>query len=419
MFKFIHCADLHLDSPLRGLSAKPDAPVDEIRSATRRALENLVELCISESVSFLIIAGDVYDGDWPDYSTGLFFNSQMAKLKEHGIPVYLIRGNHDAQSQITRRLTMPENVYEFPVDKPATKILELKEDQVAIHGQGYKEREVLQNLTPYYPDPLPNYYNIGILHTSLEGHEGHEPYAPCRLDDLITKGYDYWALGHIHKRQIFSENPHILYPGNIQGRHIKETGKKGCTLVTVNGKETLIEHRVLDVLRWFECMVDLSNVHNDSQFIDVLSEKFTEIVEDNIGYPLAIRVQLIGNTKLHQDIIQDQEKYRHEIMNAANMVSSQIWIEKVKFNTEFLSEDSTRSEQNKALSKLIQSSNFTDLDEAFIQDFLSHVQSIQPKLSSYMKRNDATKIEREDQLQSLVKDAQDLLLALLLKGGKS
>ena len=109
MFKFIHAADIHLDSPLRGLDKYEGAPVESIRGATRRAFANLVSLSISEHVDFVILAGDIYDGDWKDYNTGLFFVKELSRLEEAGIPVVLLYGNHDAQSRITKSLTLPEN----------------------------------------------------------------------------------------------------------------------------------------------------------------------------------------------------------------------------------------------------------------------------------------------------------------------
>ncbi len=122
--KFIHCSDLHVDSPLTGLDRYEGAPVSKIRGATRRALSNLVELCIEEDAELLLIAGDVYDGDWRDYGTGLFFAAQMSRLREAGVRVAMVLGNHDAQSQITRALRLPDNVIVFDAAAPATHVLD-------------------------------------------------------------------------------------------------------------------------------------------------------------------------------------------------------------------------------------------------------------------------------------------------------
>lgn len=256
MFRFIHCSDLHLDSPMRGLSSHHDtAPVATIRSATRDALENLVNLCIAEQVAFLVIAGDVFDGDWRDYSTGLFFNQCMSRLNHENIEVYLIRGNHDAETTITKNLRYPPNVHEFSTEQAET--LYVNGLPVALHGHGFATRDITQNLAIRYPHPIPDMFNIGVLHTALEGHEGHQLYAPCSMQDLVNKGYDYWALGHVHQHQVLRpSHPAIVFSGNTQGRHIRETGPKGCSLVTVSDTfEVSLEHRTVDVVRWALCTV--------------------------------------------------------------------------------------------------------------------------------------------------------------------
>lgn len=232
MFRFIHAADPHLDSPLRGLEAHEGAPVDVLRRATRRAFENLIQLAIDEAVDFLVIAGDVYDGDWRDYSTGLFFRGQMARLNDKGIPVFLIAGNHDAASVVSKKLVLPGNVSVFSTRTAESK--ELEGLPVVIHGRGFPQREVTENIAKEYPDAVPSKFNLGLLHTSLTGRPGHDRYAPCSEEDLTTKGYGYWALGHIHQPEIISQDPWIVFAGNCQGRHVKETGARGCRLVTVN-----------------------------------------------------------------------------------------------------------------------------------------------------------------------------------------
>src|SRR5262245_49868226 len=167
MFKFIHAADIHLDSPLRGLEHYDGAPVAHIRGATRQALVNLVELALAEQVAFVLIAGDLYDGEWRDYNTGLFFAAQMSKLREVDIQVGIIAGNHDAASHMTRYLRLPDNVTMFAVHHPQT--VYLKAWDVALHGQGFAKRAVTVDLSTAYPQPDPSLFNIGLLHTSLNG----------------------------------------------------------------------------------------------------------------------------------------------------------------------------------------------------------------------------------------------------------
>ncbi|QDU36964.1 putative metallophosphoesterase YhaO [Maioricimonas rarisocia] len=333
MFRFIHAADIHLDSPLRGLEQYEGAPVDEIRSATRRALERLVQLAIEEQVAFVLIAGDLYDGDWTDYNTGLFFNSQMTRLKEAEIPVFLISGNHDAANRMTRSLKLPDNVVMFPHDAPATEVLE--EFGVAIHGQSFATQAVTEDLSQSYPPARSGLVNIGVLHTSATGREGHENYAPCTVEGLKTRGYDYWALGHVHTREELNESPHVIFPGNIQGRHIRETGPKGCYLCTVENDRTIVpEFRTLDVFRWELANVDLGGVDSADDLPGVVAESLRACREAADGLPLAVRVELTGETAVHDELLGERERWTNEIRSIAlDAGSGAIWVEKVRIRT--------------------------------------------------------------------------------------
>ena len=207
MFKFIHSADIHLDSPLRGLEQYDGAPIEQIRGATRQAFANLIQFATDEHVSFVLFAGDLYDGDWRDYNTGLFFSRQMSRLREAEIAVFLIRGNHDAESKITRQLRLPDNVHSFGAREAQT--VRLEHLGVALHGRSFATQATAENLSLSYPAPLDGLFNIGILHTSADGRPGHENYAPCSQSDLAAKGYGYWALGHIHRHALHSFNARI------------------------------------------------------------------------------------------------------------------------------------------------------------------------------------------------------------------
>ena len=222
---------MHLDSPLRGLEANPDAPADRIRSATRRALVNLVDYVLREKLDFVVAAGDLYDGEWQDWRTGQFLVTQIARLSAAGIPFVAIRGNHDAESVITRRLRMPhETAHLLGTRRPET--IRLSNVPVSIHGQSFATRAVTANLRRTTRRPI-RPFQYGIVAYLADGRDGHDPYAACSIEDLRGRGYDYWALGHVHKREIVSQDPWIVFPGNLQGRHINEDGPKGATLVTV------------------------------------------------------------------------------------------------------------------------------------------------------------------------------------------
>ena len=264
MMRFLHAADIHLDSPLRGLEDYPGAPVERIRSATRTALTKLIDLCLAERVDFLLIAGDLFDLDWRDFHTALFVAEQMRRLESAAIPVFLILGNHDSHQEMTRRTPWPANVHLFDHKKPQT--IQIDRLRVALHGMSFPKREVSENLVPGYPAPVAGWFNIGLLHTNANGSPNHDSYAPCSVEELIAKGYDYWALGHVHDYQILSERPHIVYSGNLQGRHARELGAKGAVLVTVSdGEVSEVEFRETDVLRWFQASVPLSEADDLSR----------------------------------------------------------------------------------------------------------------------------------------------------------
>jgi DNA repair protein SbcD/Mre11 len=332
-FKFIVAADIHLDSPLIGLSRYEGAPVDILRGATREAFGNLIALAIEEKVSFVLISGDLYDGDWRDYNTGLFLSLQLSRLREAGIRVFILHGNHDAESRITRSLRLPDNVKILSSKHPETVLLE--NIGVAIHGQGFARRNEMGNLAEGYPEAKKRFFNIGLLHTALTGAAGHEPYAPCSLGTLQSKGYEVWALGHVHTRKIFSDTPLILYPGNTQGRHARETGPKGCTLVTVeDGRITSHEPRDLHVVRWEEISAPVSSAATGGDVVDAVQAAVEAELGKGGGEVLATRVTIRGICPAHRELMADPDKWTAEIRAVVAAATGEgAWVEKVRFQT--------------------------------------------------------------------------------------
>ena len=334
MFSFIHAADLHLDSPLRGLSRYEGAPVEKIRGATRRALENLVDLALEREIDFVLIAGDLYDGDQKDYDTALFFNRQMQRLLARQIPVFTIRGNHDAGSVITRTLTSPENVQAYPLKRAATVLH--PNLPVAIHGQGFANASVQENLAAGYPAAAPDRFNIGLLHTSLAGSSEHDTYAPCSLADLHQKAYQYWALGHIHQPSVIQESPWIVYSGNPQGRKINELGPRGCYLVEVNDSLEVSSHTFepLDVVRWAHLEIDLSEVTSTDVLREMISARFATALQEAGDRLLAVRLTLSGATELHGLLHSQLGQCQAECMSLAGEIDpDQLWMERLKLRT--------------------------------------------------------------------------------------
>ncbi len=332
-FRFLHAADVHLDSPLHGIARYEGIPVDEIRGATRAAFDNLVHFACNEAVDFLLLAGDLFDGEWKDMATGLYFARAMARLAEADIPVFMLAGNHDAASVLTRQLPWPDNVRQFSSRRPETHLL--PHLNVAIHGQSFANAAVSDNLAAAYPEPIAHHFNIGLLHTALGGHEGHEPYAPCEAADLLAKHYDYWALGHVHEHRLVHDGPqHIVFPGNLQGRHIRETGPKGAVLVEVeDNMVAALRHVPLDVLRWGRIDVDCSGIEKLEEIFSAthaaLARSHAVLADSR---PLVARIKLAGVTAAAGLLLDRQAQLRDEIRARAAAVAPDLWIEKVQLS---------------------------------------------------------------------------------------
>jgi DNA repair exonuclease SbcCD nuclease subunit len=413
MYTFIHAADIHLDSPLRGLDRYEGAPIREIRGASRQALENLVGLALEEQVAFVLIAGDLYDGDWKDYNTGLFFNGQMRRLREAGIRVVIVSGNHDAASRITRTLDPPSNVSLMPSSRPEKLIIE--DLGVAIVGRSYPQRAVTEDLSLDYPTADPGLLTIGMLHTSVDGREGHEPYAPCNLAGLADKGYAYWALGHVHQREILRQDPWIVFSGCIQGRHARELGPKGCTLVTVDDDRIAsVQHHDLDVVRWALCQIDVSEARNGDDVVGLVRSAITAQIEEAGNALLAARIVLTGASRAHRDLTVEPTRWQNEIRNAAIDLGD-VWIEKIKLTTQIRGNLAKLRRRKDAVGSLLRA--LDDL-EGEGQDFDALIAELEPlrralpsELTEGPEGLDLTSVEA---LRSAMTDVKQVIVARLL-----
>ncbi|MFT8807866.1 metallophosphoesterase family protein [Gluconobacter sp.] len=304
-FRFLHAADIHLDSPLRGLSRYEGLPEAEIRGSTRRALDRLVETALTEKVDFVVLAGDLYDGSWQDVGTGLYMVRALSRLVQAGIRVVTLSGNHDAQSVIARELPLPDGIDHFSYDAPQT--FHWPELGVALHGQSFRDRHVTQDMTRNYPAPVAGCFNIGVLHTSLSGYGAHETYAPCSVETLSARGYDYWALGHVHAREIVCEHPWIVFPGVLQGRHARETGPCGCALVTVeDGIVRSVEFVECDVVRWCRLELDISGMQGMDAVLGAARREMEQALSDAGGRTVIARIVLSGQSVLHDRLCASQ-----------------------------------------------------------------------------------------------------------------
>ena len=413
--KFIHAADIHLDSALHGLERYEGAPVEEIRSATRRAFDNLIELAIDEQVAFVLLVGDLYDGDWKDYNTGLYFVERMGRLRDASIRVFIVAGNHDAASQITKHLRLPDNVTLFSTRKPERVVLD--DLGVSICGQGFATRAVTDDISQGYPQGDPQLLNIGLLHTCLDGKPGHEPYAPCTVDGLRSKGYQYWALGHVHKREEVSQDPWIVFPGNIQGRHIREIGPKGCTLVTVNAGEIVaVEHRDLDVMRWSICELDVSAAETVDDIYEQVREGLQLALDAAEGRPVAVRLVLYGACSAHLKLHAERERWIQEYRAlATGLGGAGIWLEKISIKTRPVISTDEVLERDDALSGLLRAIHDMDLDSSALDGLADEMSMLRQKLpAELLAGDDPFDPANPEFLKETLEDIKELLVNRLL-----
>ena len=415
--KFIHTADIHLDSPLAGLAAYKDAPADLLRTVTRDAFTKLVDEAIDETVDFMVIAGDLYDGSWKDYNTGHFFCREMGRLNKAGIPVYLLFGNHDADSEMTKKLTLPPNVHLFESRKANT--FRIEKLKVALHGRSYKEAATVENLAASYPAPVAGWLNIGVLHTALEGYAAHANYAPCSLAELSAKGYDYWALGHVHEHAILQKTPWVVFPGNLQGRHIRETGERGAMLVAADESGIhSVERLLVDVLRWHVVDVDASGVSSLQEIVRLAGRAFEQLIAETPDkIYLSARVCIKGKTAAHGELFGLESQLREEILGqAASLGIDRLWVEKVRIGTEPITDAAHIVARSDAIADLQGFLDAAPEDAALLESLLEDLRPLVDKapfdLIQSVPELDAI---RSGNLTGIVKSVTPGLLAYLAK----
>jgi DNA repair exonuclease SbcCD nuclease subunit len=330
-YRFIHTADVHLDSPLRSLALRNPELAALIGNATRRAFVRIVDLCLTEQVDALLLAGDLYDGEQTSMKTARFLSEQVRRLNETGIKVFMIRGNHDALSKITKELIFPESVKVFG-GRPETVVIDQETDHfsVAIHGLSFTQPHAPESLVGRYRPAVEGAVNIGIMHTSLAGAPGHDLYAPCSLADLHATGFQYWALGHIHKRSILESPSAIVMPGMPQGRDINEAGAKSVTLVTIADDRSIrIEERMTSVAQFERVYVDVDGVEDWRDLVSVITQDVELKREAVASEQLVVRLRLVGTTPLAWRIRRDLDLLTTELDERASIIGSS-WIEKLE-----------------------------------------------------------------------------------------
>lgn len=326
MIKILHTADIHLDSPLKSLALRDVELQERVQTATRASLARIVDVAISEGVVALLISGDLFDGAERSARTAAFLTSQMDRLRTSGIRVFYIKGNHDAENPLTGELSLPDNVHVF--DGRGGKIQVA--DNIWIHGVSFASRHAAESLLPKFPIPVVGAVNIAMLHTSLAGAEGHDPYAPCSVNELMASGYGYWALGHVHRRQVHSSEPWVVMPGTPQGRDIGELGPKSATLLTI-GDKIEIEEVPTSVVEFQDLKIDTTDVVTDDDLRDLLRQKLRDTATALTSEVGVVRVALTGSSPRRWQILRDQDIWI-ETVNQCSRETSKLWLEKLIFD---------------------------------------------------------------------------------------
>ena len=330
-FRFVHTADIHLDSPLRSLAMRNPELAEIVGDASRKAFISIVDLCLLERVDAVVIAGDLYDGDQTSMKTARFLATQMARLHEAGVKVLKIRGNHDALSRISKQLIFPDTVTIFG-GRPSTVVHGATGLDVAFHGLSFSHSKAPESLLPRYASPTAGAVNVGIMHTSLAGAPGHDVYAPCNVADLHGHGFDYWALGHIHSRTVHAGARTVVMPGMPQGRDINEGGEKSVTLVTVHDDHSIeIEHRATSIAQFERATVDIGDAVEWSDIVRSIRARIEEL-RASVGAPhLVLRLTAMGSGPLAWQVIRDRDLLLTEAEQAGAQTGS-VWIEKLELD---------------------------------------------------------------------------------------
>lgn len=394
---FIHAADLHLDSPFVGLKQMPDPILGELRAASFRAFQHIIREAIIRKVDFILLAGDLYDGANRNLRTQILFRKEMERLQQHDIQVYIIHGNHDHLGGDWISLQQPDNVHVFGSEcevKEYTK----QETKVFIYGYSYPSQRVVDRIIKSYHKKEGADYHIGMLHGNVEGESEHSSYAPFSVEELVEKDFDYWALGHIHKRQELLGSPPIIYPGNTQGRHRKESGLKGCYYVSLSGKHADLQFIPTSQIIWEAVKVELQE---DKSFDDLLTKCRTIFQElRNQHVPCFIHLQIWNyNDSLTVkeeellEILQQEEEYQETFMYPYRVD----WKDCRQVSIE-----------HQPLLAFIQQYDWTELDVN---------EAIQPLFRHALGRKLLTPLTSEEK-RELLNEAQEMLLSHLSRGGE-
>lgn len=379
MVKLLHTADIHLDSPLHSLSLRNEEISEKIQLAIRSTLKKIVDIALEKEVSAVLISGDLFDGKQRSAYTAAFLISQLDRLCEKDIEVFYIKGNHDAENPLSVDVNLPSNVRIFDGRGGKHKI---QDTNIWIHGVSFSERVAPHSLLPKFQQPVEGEFNIAMLHTSLTGDSGHDPYAPCSVSDLCKMKFDYWALGHIHKRQVYCDNPWVVMPGIPQGRNIGEDGSKSVSLLTVKDRGITVEELNTSCVEFQNLKIDITSIEDEESLRVMVKQRMTTLRQNLISDDVILRVTISGCTALHWNLHRDQDVWQ-EIIEGFAVEIGHIWIDKIIFN---LSDQEEQMAAGDAVAELSSLMKDVSGEESFISNAIEEVRDVFSKLTPDMRK---------------------------------
>ena len=417
--KFVHAADLHLDSPFGGLRNLAPKIAETLYQATFIAYDNIIDLCIQERVDALLIAGDIFDGADRSLRAQLKFVEGLTRLEEANIRSFICHGNHDPLNGWEAQLTLPPSCHRFGGELERVPVFEDEPDRAVVYGISYPQREVRENLVPRFGIVEDEPFTIGLLHANVDNNPTHDPYAPCSLEDLEATGIDYWALGHVHTRQVLHEaNPTVVYPGNPQGRHPNEAGPRGVYLVEVNDADQVsLDFRTVDVVRWSTLEIDINSLETDQSLFDKIDQEVTICQENTDGRDIVFRLVLSGRGPLHDSLIRPGfvDDLLELINDSRPAERPFLWCERIRVSTAANVDREQQRQRSDFVGDLIQLSDDW-------QQTPSGLSEIRENLQDLYERGNAGRYLRnlaptEDELRELVAGAEAACLSELLDEG--
>jgi DNA repair protein SbcD/Mre11 len=411
-YRFVHAADIHLDSPLKSLVLRDRELAELIGNATRRAFVSVVDLCLTEQVDALLLAGDLYDGDQTSMKTARFLAEQIRRLHGAGIHVFVIRGNHDALSKITKELTFPDSVTVFGGRAGAIEVARASTDfPVTIHGLSFAQPHAPDPLLDRFRPPTRGAVNIALMHTSLAGAPGHDNYAPCSIANLAASGFDYWALGHIHKRSVVVQDRcTIVMPGMPQGRDIGESGAKSVTLVTIADDRSMhLEERITSVAQFESVPIDLTGIERWEDMLEAVTKNLNLARDHTNSEHLVARLRFRGTTPLAWRMRRDPDLLWED---AANRITGKSWIEKIEIDCR-----APDAEANANADPLIELRRLIDEEVMRSDAYRNEIASIAKELRSQLPPECRDVLGSEDTFEDLIRvlgqdGAEDVLAQL-------